>query len=286
MGKLAVFWSPWSGRAGVTASVCAVAAALSTGQRACRMALTHTRMGDTELEGRMDVRVEERRETLYEKTGLPALILNFKQADLTEEAARRCGILLPGSFLELFPGQGTRARNADTEDVLFTLLAEKLRLLYDMTFVDTVPGEDALSARLLKAADVQVIVLPQHPYSWKLFLEKYAEFFRQDNVLFLIGNYLEKSEYGEKNFQKVTGAGKGCVAVIPKNEEYLDAMADGRVIEFFLRNEYAGRKEKNVAFMEQTRQAAEKLQRLADRKEGTGEVFVSGALRSGQDNVK
>lgn len=288
MGKLVVFWSPWSGRAGVTASICAVAAALSTGENALRTALTHTRECDAELEGRLDTRMEERRETLYEKAGLSALVLNFKQEELTKETVERCGILLPGSRLSLFPGRSDREWSIETEEILFTLFSEKLRNLYDMTLVDASPGSQTFSLRLLEAADVTVVVMPQHPYAWKIFKEKYSMTVERKNVLFLLGNYLEKAEYGERLFLKTVGKGmdRERLAVIPKNEEYLDAMADGRVIEFFLKNERAGRKEKNAAFMEQTEHAAKKLRQLAERTGRTGEVFVSGALWGSQAAAK
>ena len=41
----------------------------------------------------------------------------------------------------------------------------------------------------------------------------------------------------------------------------MDAMIEGRTLEFFLKNELIGKKERNYEFMEQTKRTAEQLKK-------------------------
>lgn len=282
MGKTVVFWSPRPGCSGVTACVCAVAAALTTGKEAKQAAVSHTFLLGYELEGRLDCHMEERQGELYEKMGLSALMLRLKKEELKEEAVRHCGILLPGSTLELFPGGGrslSALQERERKEILLALLLKKLPIAYDMVLVDLVSGGSHLSLEAMAGADMTVIVLPQDPRIWKkFFCEEFGKL-KTENVFFLLGGALPDARYGIREFLRIAGAAanKRRVGMIPRNAEYLEAMAEGRVIEFFLKNECGRRRESNAAFMEQTRYTARRLFELTD---GGGEkkVFLSGTL--------
>lgn len=279
MGKTMVFWSPKRGRSGATACVCAVAAALGTGKEARRVAVTHTSLSEHELEECLDYRKEERQGGLYERTGLSALMLRFKKEELKEETVRHCGILLKGSTLDLFPGGGrsiSALQEKEREEVMLALLLEKLPLAYDITLVDLESGSNSLSLEAIKRADMAVIVLPQEPNIWKRFFYEELAGLEAKHIFFFLGGVLPDARYGVKEFLRIAGdaAEKGRVGIIPRNAEYLEAMTEGRVIEFFLKNECGRRKETNAAFMEQTRQAAGKLCEFTNRAGGKKKVFL------------
>lgn len=291
MGKTIVFWSPKSGHSGVTACVCAVAAALTTGKEARLAAVAHTSLSKYELEERLDCHIEERRGELYERMGLAALMLHLKKEELKEEAIRHCGILLSGSTLELFPGGGKSLfalQEKEREEILLALLLEKLPMAYDCLLVDLMPGSNQLSMDAIEKAYITVIVLPQDPKLWKKFFSDEFWKLKAKNVFFLLGGALMDAKYGIREFLKVAGnvADRGRVGMIPRNTEYLEAMAEGRVIEFFLKNERGRKGEGNAAFVEQTRRTARSLLGLADRAGRKKKIFLSGTLQSSEKYVE
>lgn len=291
MGKTIVFWSPKPGHSGVTACVCAVAAALTTGKEARPAAVAHTFLSKYELEGRLDCHIEERQRELYERMGLSALMLRLKKEELKEEAVRHCGILLPGSMLELFPGGGRSLfalQEKEREEILLALLLEKLPIAYGLVLVDLVPGSSRLSLNAIEKADITVIVLPQDPKFWRRFFSEEFWKLKAKNVFFLLGGALMNAKYGLKEFLRIAGdaTDKNRVGMIPRNTEYLEAMAEGRVIEFFLRNECGRKREGNAAFMEQARRAARSLSGLADGAGRKKKIFLSGTLQSSEKHAE
>lgn len=285
MGKTIVFWSPKQGHSGVTACVCAVAAALATGKEARQVAVTHAFLLRHELEERLDCHIEERRGELYERMGLSALMLWLKKEELKEEIIRHCGILLPGSTLELFPGGGkslSALQEKEREEILLTLLLEKLPMAYDVVLVDLASGGSHFSLDAMIKADMTVIVLPQEPRVWKrFFLDEFWKI-KGKHTFFLLGGVLMDAKYGIREFLRAAGNAveKGRVGIIPRNAEYLEAMEEGRVIEFFLKNECGRRGESNAAFMEQTRWAARRLFELTNGAGRKKKIFLSGTLQS------
>lgn len=291
MGKTVVFWSPKKGHSGATACVCAMAAALATGREARQVAVAHTSLSSWELEERLDYRMEERQGGLYERTGLSALMLRFKREELREETIRHCGILLPGSLLDLFPGGGrsmAALQEQEKTELMLALLLEKLPMAYDMALIDLESGSSVLSFESMKRADMTVIVLPQERNVWKRFFDKEFQKLEARKVFFLLGGMLEDAKYGVGEFLRIAGgaAKKERVGIVPRNAEYLEAMTDGRVIEFFLKNECGRRRETNAAFMEQTRRAAHRLCEYTDGTGGKKKIFLSGTLQGSKEYVE
>ncbi|MBQ8040572.1 MAG: hypothetical protein IJ274_12035, partial [Lachnospiraceae bacterium] len=87
--------------------------------------------------------------------------------------------------------------------------------------------------------------------------------FTEKNVVYLIGGYLEKSRYNTKLFlKKRKGNVQGTLAgVIPMNVGFLDAMADGRTLDFLLRNQLSKKNEENYEFILETKKATERIKK-------------------------
>ena len=68
---------------------------------------------------------------------------------------------------------------------------------------------------------------------------------------------MKNSKYGmmqyKRWFANSTGSGVGAV---PLCEGYMDALADGKAVDFFLKNEYARKRDENYEFMESVKRAA------------------------------
>ena len=259
MGKLVTFWSPFIGQAKVTSSMCAIVAAFAMQYPELEIALSHTQPESIELEERLDCRIgfTGKRE-LYEKTGLSALVLQYMQVGLTSERIRRCAIPLFMKSLYLFSGIGKKEA---FNQIQYSILTEKIVQEFDITFLDLTSGEKEESFQFMKMADVVVVVLPQKPSCLEKFSKQYIEKLEGKEVCIVIGGYVGISKYNETYFKrkKEYRTKWKWLGTVPMNIGFMDAMIEGRTLEFFLKNELIGKKEKNYEFMEQTKRTAEQL---------------------------
>lgn len=261
MGKLITFWSPYAGQSKVTSTMCAIAGALGVQYPELELAITQTKPGTTELADCLDFRNRpgERKE-LYEKFGLQALALNYRQAVLTSERIRHCAIPLLHRSIYLFPGPGKRYT---MDEVQVRLITENLVREFPAVLLDLESGWTEESLRFMKTADTVVVVLPQNILCWNRFFKEDITRLEGKEVCIMLGGYLEKSKYGpgyfsQKREYRAYGALLGAV---PLNAGYMDAMAEGKALEFFLRNECTQKNEENYEFIKQTKKAAEQFRK-------------------------
>lgn len=255
MGKLVTFWSPFTGQAKVTSSLCAIAGMFGLQYPEISVAVSHIKQNSMELEEKLDNRSGwEAKQELYKKAGIAALKLNYRHAMLTPEKIRRSAIPLRMRSLFLYPNT-----EQEMDSLTFRLLTEDLKKEYDAVFLDLESGKKDNSMLFLKAADFVVVVLPQSPVYWECFFKQEAECLEGKNFCILLGGYLENSRYkknyysGKKEFKE-----KGKLAgVIPINAGFLDAMSEGRTLDYFFRNQRVKKKEENYGFIVQTKKAAE-----------------------------
>ena len=255
MGKLITFWSPYSGQARVTSTMCAVAGAFGIQYPELELALSHINQATRDLEDRLEYWVsKEERKELYERTGLSSMSLNYMQAVLTSEKIRHCAIPLMMKSLYLFPGMG---RRDISEELLYQLLAGHLREEFAAVFLDLGSERTELSIRLRAAADLSVIVMPQGLPHWERTVSEEEKCFAEANVGFMLGGTLAKSRYSRGYYSRWRKCKGKILGEIPMNAGYLDAMSEGRTLEFFLRNQWVEKKEENYEFMVQAKKAAE-----------------------------
>lgn len=267
MGKLITFWSPFIGQAKVTSSMCAVVAAFAMQYPELELAVSHTQLESMELEERLDYRIGfTGKKELYEKTGMSALILQYMQVGLTSERIRRCAIPLLIKSIHLF--SGTKKKES-LDQIQYSILTEKLVQEFDITFLDLMSGENETSFQFMQAADMVVVVLPQRPSCWELFFKYGIEKLKNKEVYILIGGYLGISRYNETYFKRKREyrIKAKIIGTIPINIGFMDAMIEGRTLEFFLKNELVGKKEENYEFVEQTKRAAEQLNKYLKEEE-------------------
>ncbi len=256
MGKLVAFWSPFIGQAKVTSSLCAIAGGFGIQYPEISVAISHITSTSMDLEEKLDNRsgMEVRRE-LYSKTGISALKLNYRHAMLTSEKIRRSAIPLRMKSLFLYPNV---EQESETDNLTFRLLTENLKQEYDVVFLDLESGKKERSLRFLKAADLVVVVMPQAPEYWDFF-EQEMELLEGVAFCTILGGHLEKSKYGKVYYSRkkdVKEKGKP-VGEIPMNAGFMDAMSEGRTLDYFFRNQQIKKKEENYEFMAKTQKAAE-----------------------------
>lgn len=268
MGKLVVFWSPWHGQAKVTANMGAVACLLNFDTNE-RVIMSHSQFNMADLEGMFNFRMEqERRKTIYENSGLSALLLRIKQSWLTEEVVEEC--LMPVASttgLYLLPGTEEHAdilKESDTEDLVFALLGRDIKAHYEWVFVDVSAGNNDLSMRLLKAADVAVVNLSQNMATWGKFKKEYPEIATMKNAIFVVGGYDDASRYNRKNLVRMHDyLSNDNVGVVPYNTGYMDAISEGSVAKYIFANEGVKKGEENYDFISECRAIGNMIQDVA-----------------------
>ena len=148
-----------------------------------------------------------------------------------------------------------------SEELLFQLVTEHMVEEFSAVFLDLGSGCKEQTVQFMKSADIAVVLLPQYPPFWKQFFSEVDKFLDGKEFWVMIGGYLDKTKYSMKYFSKQC-AGKGkLVGQIPLNAGYLDAMSEGRTLEFFLKNQWVEKKEENYEFIVQAKKAAECFQR-------------------------
>lgn len=254
MGKMVVFWSPVSGKAKVTSTVCAVSGMFGLEYPELRIAVCSNDK-KMDLEGKLDGRKE-----LYERSGLALLRQLCRQSALCSEKIRRCAIPLQMKSLYLYPNA---TREEEQDALIFQLITRSLKEEFDILFLDVENGKQEESMAYLAAADFVVVVLPQDIAVWKRFIPEEEVLLKRVNYCILIGGYLEDSRYNKNFFaRKSEVKTKGTIAgVIPMNSGFFDAMQEGKCLDYLYKNQKCRKREENYEFMVQTKQATEYIKK-------------------------
>lgn len=255
MGKVIAFWSPFAGHSGVTSSMCAVAGAFGLWYPEVQIALCHTNPKYRDLEEKIDVREGEKSE-IYEKFGLTALSISYMQSILTSEKIRHCAVPLLMNSLSLFPGE---ERKEEISDKTYRIITKYLANEFTYVFLDLESGHGVTSDKFLQGADFIVVVLPQAPAFFRRFVSEEAVWLESKKYCLLIGGYEKASKFGVTYLkrQKEGNMKEAFAGTIPVNTGFMDAMQEGKALDFFLRNQMSAKKEENYEFMVQTKKAAE-----------------------------
>lgn len=259
MGKLVAFWSPYPGRAGTTSSLCAVAGIFGLHFPQIAVAISHVTQGCHNLEEKLYCgEIPEKNIGFYRKTGIAALKLQCRQSMLSSEKIRKSAIPLSMKSLSLFPYEG---REELVEELTVQLLTESIKNEFDLVFLDLQSGESENTLVMLKKADFIVVVLPQDPACRKDFFQKQTAYLKEKKYCIVLGRYLKKSKYGLRFFYNKKETTAELAGVIPLNTGFFDAMTEGKVTEFFWKNQRVRRKEENYEFIVQTQKTADYIRK-------------------------
>ena len=102
-----------------------------------------------------------------------------------------------------------------------------------------------------------VVILTQEACGIERFLGEYSALLPK--ATFVIGNYRKTSRLNATYFEKQYHLPKEKIGVIPWNEEYAQAMREGRTIQFFTRYFNCNRNHANYNFIKESKKAATML---------------------------
>ena len=139
---------------------------------------------------------------------------------------------------------------------------------YDMIFVDLNRRMDRDQAKsILDISDVIIVNMTQRLRNIDeiMALRNEDDFYKQRNVMLLIGRYDSHSKYNVKNVTRYMKEKKNVLA-IPYNTLYFEACSEGKAVDFFLRLKRLDATDRNSIFLKGANEVVEaiisKLQEL------------------------
>lgn len=122
---------------------------------------------------------------------------------------------------------------------------------YDMIFIDLNRRMDRDQAKsILDISDVVIVNMTQRLRNIDeiMALRNEDDFYKQRNVMLLIGRYDSHSKYNVKNVTRYMKEKKNVLA-IPYNTLYFEACSEGKAVDFFLRLKRLDATDRNSIFL-------------------------------------
>ncbi|SRR6056297_1950303 len=250
-----VFWSNVHGQCGVTSNLAAMALELTLNYR-YKVLMFHNEFDKSSLDEIFldHGTLENVNDNMFD-IGIDALMRYCKYNALNQDNFKNYTTTILKNKLDLL--QGTAMNNRESfysalgqmEDYILNSALE----YYDFIFSDATAGNQ-YSKSLLERADVIVVNLNQNKQVISNFFETSVYKDYQEKCFFLLGNYNQASKFNRKNlirqydfnqknsFRKLLGK-NDCLGTIPYNVNYLDALNDGKVTDYFLLSPSKNRKD-------------------------------------------
>jgi len=250
-----VFWSNVHGQCGVTSNLAAMALELTLNYR-YKVLMFHNEFDKSSLDEIFldHGTLENVNDNMFD-IGIDALMRYCKYNALNQDNFKNYTTTILKNKLDLL--QGTAMNNRESfysalgqmEDYILNSALE----YYDFIFSDATAGNQ-YSKSLLERADVIVVNLNQNKQVISNFFETSVYKDYQEKCFFLLGNYNQASKFNRKNlirqydfnqknsFRKLLGK-NDCLGTIPYNVNYLDALNDGKVTDYFLLSPSKSRKD-------------------------------------------
>lgn len=250
------FWSN-SHQLGTTQNMAAVAVLTALEYR-LRVLITHTHFDRSSLESAFIEKRYLRNELAdLSDTGIDALsrFVRFNRVD-RDVIAGFSTTILKNKLDLLF---GTRNTNreiffSNLKNVIGTIL-QSASDNYDLVMIDTAPGDNEISAKILEQSDLIVVNLSQNVHILEDFLEGSMDY--QDKMMILLGKYDANSRFNLKAIRKKAASAQ--VLAIPYDISFADACAESRVVDFFMKNLTVERDDPHFPFIQGVRETAEAI---------------------------
>lgn len=250
------FWSNYH-QVGTTYNMVAVSIMIALEYR-MRILLAHAHFDKSSLEHAFLEKKYIRHElTDLSDTGIDALSRAIKFNRLEKEDVSNYTTTVLKNRLDLLIG--TRNTN---RDIFINNIKESINKIlqsaggfYDLVFVDTAPGINEISLKILEKSDIVVINLTQSIHVLEDYLSNFSGL--NDNLLFILGKYDSDSKYNLKAIRKRFGIQD--IYTIPYNIGFVDACSESSAVDFFIRNSGAGKHDIHYTFISSVRETAEAI---------------------------
>lgn len=264
---IVAFWSNVHGQPRTTSNMVAVAIAVAMGyEKRCLVTQTHFNLNNLEsyLIGN-----RENSKDVFLDIGLDGLASVIKLRPIDKDTIENYSIPLIKNKLTLLPGTAGGNRKVFLDDMgkTVSLLLKEIDKSYDLVFVDVNSGSDEISNLILRQAELIVVNLSQNRNVIEDYLK--SNEIKAKKIFYLIGSYDSNSSYNLHNltlmYKAFTNRNTG---VIPYNSSFMDAQSEGSILKFMRMNMDAKKGSANGVFIEQIKEAANKLVKLLGDKRG------------------
>ena len=126
---------------------------------------------------------------------------------------------------------------------------------YDLVFVDTAPGMNEISMKILEKSDIVVINLNQNIQVIEDYLSNCLGI--NENLFFILGKYDSDSKFNLKAIKKRFGISD--IYTIPYDIGFADACSESRAVDFFIRNAEADKFDVHYPFISGVKETAEAI---------------------------
>jgi hypothetical protein len=248
------FWSPKAGQTGTTSNLLAiaVATALTTNKN---IYLTQFHFADQSMENAL--LGTEVSGDMFENIGLDSFVRNLKIAELNQETIHNASLSFLGHRLNLLPGTTKENEPLFVSGIsqVLTTVIHAIDKQCDIVFMDAPPGKNEVAEKILEEADCIIVNLKQSKVLLRSYFLEYH--LPEEKVMYVIGSYHADSRYNLKNMVRSFRALHNKTAVIPFNIDFMDAIADGKVLNYMVKNKIHCKKECNVLLMKEIEKAVD-----------------------------
>lgn len=264
------FWSNSSGRAGTTGNMACISIICSLLKRKSILFENHFSLSGLEqvLVNRKRSPVALLREefSFYDPVGIDGLLRRIHSNHTYEQLMEDVSMKFLDNELYYIP------RNSSINPEYFEYelnqvikpLMDYLNKLFELVFIDTAANDTLSTKTILEEADLVVVNLCQNKAILEHFFTNYSSII--DKSIILIGSYQEESKFRLKNIRRRYQITEEQVAIMPFNMEFADAMNNGNLVEFIMRNFSCQKQDENYLFISQAKRAADMiLAHLEDR---------------------
>lgn len=241
------FWSNVAGKGATSGNMLAVGTMTSV-LYSIRTVLVQTDRAskpiDEVFEGRRNDNAVAEEFQFYSRKGMDELIERARLDLLTTELVKTNMVNVRHTNLNYIPSAREECANDSSDAIrMYEQLLKQLNSMGDINFWDLANGEAASSMRIMEKSDVVVINVCQEPYGLKL-PEAIAS-----KAVYLVGRYDGGSRRGIGQLCREYNVSKGDIGVVPYNIHFHDALYEGRIVPFIMKNIFSKKQDANFEFI-------------------------------------
>ena len=258
-----IFWSPDSNMTGNTHAILAVSTLMGINHKA-KCLLMQGHFNSRKIETSFTPYDELRDSGVFENSdiGVGALTKIVVSNKLTAATIKNYAKPVLKDRLDVLYGINSKEiEQYHAMSSNFQFITRKAAEIYDLVFIDLpkTTNQDFIK-EVLADAEVVVCTVNQDSIKLKDFFEsvKNTDVLKGKSIIYLIGDYENKSKYNLKNIKTKYGV-KDPIYAIPHNYAFADACNEGSIIDYLYRNMNAERNDYNGQFISEVSSVVEKV---------------------------
>lgn len=259
------FWSEGDREAGKTASLAAIATQISI-DNTYKTLIFNAEYNDSSLEEcfwppkkprKEAFMLENRADLATGTTGVAKAILSNKTSP---EIIKYYTKTIYKDRLELLTEDNITQEDYQNQRRTYKEIAKIANRYYNLVLVDISGSpEESITRSILEESDIVVVNLPQNIKKINEYLElkRTNKVFNTEKTIVLIGRCDKNSKYNAKNLSRQTNIRD--LYPVPYNTQFLEAINEGKITEFFTKFRGRIHPDENTYFLEEVKKNSERI---------------------------